>query len=115
MASYSRGLLVFAHAALRAERPLGGVLLRHAPDPGDARPRARRSRRGARAARPTRSLDWDGGTRIGESLKRFLDRYGHGGMARGAVVVICSDGLDIGDPAVLADPDGAASCASRTG
>ena len=46
-------------------------------------------------------LDWDGGTRIGESLKTFLDRYGHGGLARGAVVVLCSDGLETGDPALL--------------
>ena len=47
-------------------------------------------------------VDWDGGTRIGDSLKRFLDEYGHGGLARGAVVVICSDGLEVGDPEVLA-------------
>ena len=48
-------------------------------------------------------VDWDGGTRIGESLKRFLDEYGHGGLARGAVVVICSDGLEVGDPESLAE------------
>ena len=48
-------------------------------------------------------VDWDGGTRIGESLERFLDEHGHGGMARGAVVVVCSDGFDVGDPAVLAE------------
>ncbi|HSL66014.1 MAG TPA: VWA domain-containing protein, partial [Gaiellaceae bacterium] len=46
-------------------------------------------------------LDWDGGTRIGDSVKTFLDRYGHGGLARGAVVVLCSDGLEVGDPEVL--------------
>jgi uncharacterized protein with von Willebrand factor type A (vWA) domain len=46
-------------------------------------------------------FDWDGGTRIGESLKVFLDRYGHGGLARGAVVVLCSDGLEVGDPELL--------------
>ena len=48
-------------------------------------------------------VDWDGGTRIGESLKRFLDEYGHGGLARGAVVVVCSDGLEVGDPDLLAE------------
>jgi uncharacterized protein len=48
-------------------------------------------------------VDWEGGTRIGESLKRFLDDFGHGGMARGAVVVLCSDGLDVGDPELLRD------------
>ncbi|MBO0775321.1 MAG: VWA domain-containing protein [Actinobacteria bacterium] len=45
--------------------------------------------------------DWLGGTRIGESLKQFNDRYGRRGMARGAVVVIISDGWDTGDPEVL--------------
>ena len=48
-------------------------------------------------------LDWDGGTRIGESVKRFLDDFGHAGLARGAVVVICSDGLEVGDPNLLAE------------
>jgi uncharacterized protein with von Willebrand factor type A (vWA) domain len=47
-------------------------------------------------------VDWERGTRIGEALKRFLDEHGHAGMARGAVVAICSDGLEVGDPALLA-------------
>jgi uncharacterized protein with von Willebrand factor type A (vWA) domain len=45
--------------------------------------------------------DWLGGTRIGAALKEFNDRYGRRGMARGAVVVIISDGWDTGDPDVL--------------
>jgi uncharacterized protein len=45
--------------------------------------------------------DWLGGTRIGASLKEFNDIYGRRGMARGAVVVIISDGWDTGDPDVL--------------
>jgi uncharacterized protein with von Willebrand factor type A (vWA) domain len=45
--------------------------------------------------------DWLGGTRIGESLAEFNDGYGRRGMARGAVVVIISDGWDTGDPAIL--------------
>lgn len=45
--------------------------------------------------------DWSGGTRIGESLRTFNDTAGIRGMARGAVVLICSDGWDGGDPAVL--------------
>jgi uncharacterized protein len=45
--------------------------------------------------------DWLGGTRLGESLKEFNDRYGRRGMARGAVVLIISDGWDTGDPAVV--------------
>jgi uncharacterized protein len=45
--------------------------------------------------------DWLGGTRIGASLKEFNDVYGRRGMARGAIVVIISDGWDTGDPEVL--------------
>ena len=45
--------------------------------------------------------DWSGGTRIGEALKTFLDRYGARGLARGAVVLIISDGWETGDAALL--------------
>ena len=45
--------------------------------------------------------DWAGGTRIGATLREFNDRYGARGMARGAIVLIISDGWDTGDPAVL--------------
>lgn len=47
--------------------------------------------------------DWSGGTRLGETLKVFLDRWGQRGMARGAVVVIFSDGWEVGDPNQLED------------
>ncbi len=43
--------------------------------------------------------DWSGGTRLGENLQAFLRR--HQGLARGAVVVIASDGWERGDPALL--------------
>jgi uncharacterized protein len=45
--------------------------------------------------------DWLGGTKIGASIKEFNDVYGRRGMARGAIVVIISDGWDTGDPEVL--------------
>jgi uncharacterized protein len=45
--------------------------------------------------------DWLGGTKIGDSVKVFNDVYGRRGMARGAIVVIISDGWDTGDPEVL--------------
>ncbi|MBK1789309.1 vWA domain-containing protein [Prauserella cavernicola] len=45
--------------------------------------------------------DWSGGTRIGASLREFLDRHGARGLARGAVVVLISDGWEAGDPAEL--------------
>ena len=47
--------------------------------------------------------DWSGGTRLGEALQGFIDDYGRRGMARGAVVVIVSDGWDTGDPAVVGE------------
>jgi uncharacterized protein len=46
--------------------------------------------------------DWSGGTRLGETLRFFLDRWGQRGLARGAVVVVFSDGWERGDPELLA-------------
>jgi uncharacterized protein with von Willebrand factor type A (vWA) domain len=51
----------------------------------------------------TAAPDWKGGTRIGEALKAFLDGYGRRGVARGAVVVIVSDGWERDDPALLGE------------
>jgi hypothetical protein len=102
MDAYSRALVLFAHAALRSDRRFeafcfGTRLTRvtrqlEGSDPDDALRRA-----------AAEVLDWDGGTRIGKCLERFLDEYGHGGLARGAVAVICSDGLDVGDPELLGE------------
>jgi uncharacterized protein len=102
MSDYSRALFMFGYAALRADPRweafcFGTRLTRvtrtlAASDPDEALRRATAD-----------VVDWDGGTRIGDSLKTFLDRYGHGGLARGAVVVLCSDGLDTGDPAQLGE------------
>jgi hypothetical protein len=47
--------------------------------------------------------DWSGGTRLGDGLRLFNDEWGQRGMARGAVVVILSDGWDRGEPEVLAE------------
>jgi uncharacterized protein with von Willebrand factor type A (vWA) domain len=47
--------------------------------------------------------DWSGGTRLGEVLKAFLDRWGARGTARGAVVVLFSDGWERGRPGLLAE------------
>lgn len=46
--------------------------------------------------------DWSGGTRIGESLAEFVSRYQHRHLDSETVVVILSDGLDRGEPEVLA-------------
>jgi uncharacterized protein len=47
--------------------------------------------------------DWSGGTRLGETLQMFLDRWGQRGLARGAVVVVFSDGWERGDVSLLAE------------
>ena len=47
--------------------------------------------------------DWSGGTRIGAALTTFLDDHGRRGVARGAVVVIVSDGWERGDSEQLAE------------
>ncbi|HEY2550461.1 MAG TPA: VWA domain-containing protein [Streptosporangiaceae bacterium] len=65
-------------------------------------PALSRSLPGAALARAGQAApDWLGGTKIGESLHEFNNRYGRRGLARGAVVVIVSDGWDTGDPAVV--------------
>ena len=57
-----------------------------------------RAIRRAAAAAP----DWSSGTRIGEALRAFNDRHGRRGMARGAVIVILSDGWERGEPELVA-------------
>jgi uncharacterized protein with von Willebrand factor type A (vWA) domain len=47
--------------------------------------------------------DWSGGTRLGENLRVFLDRWGQRGLARGAVVVVFSDGWERGDAELLGE------------
>lgn len=99
MEPYSRAFLQFLHAAVvaadaeafvfatrltRLTRPLRG----RQPDLAIAR---------AAAAPP----DWSGGTQIGLALKCFNDRHGRRGLARGAVIVIVSDGWERGEAVVV--------------
>jgi uncharacterized protein len=65
--------------------------------------RALRSRNPERAIQRAAAAapDWSSGTRIGDALREFNDRYGRRGMARGAIVVILSDGWERGDPALV--------------
>ena len=51
--------------------------------------------------------NWSSGTRIGDALKEFNDRHGRRGMARGAVIVILSDGWERGDSMLVGREDGA--------
>lgn len=103
MSAYADALLRFAHvAAGRGHIPvevftIGTRLTRvtremrhHDPDT-------------AMAAVAAAVPDWSGGTRLGELLKEFLDRWGQRGTARGAVVVLLSDGWERGDVALLGE------------
>ncbi len=101
MSDYSRNLLQFAYSARRAATRVevfcfGTRLTRITK----ALERRRPDEALDQAARLV--FDWEGGTRIGDSLDTFVRTWGRRGMSRGAIVVICSDGLDRGDPAVLA-------------
>ena len=101
MAPYSRAFIQLLHAAAGGSRAevfsFATRLTRltralSATDPDVALASA------ARAA-----PDWKGGTRIGDALKDFLDGYGRRGIARGAVVIIVSDGWDRGEPAMVSE------------
>ena len=102
MEPYARAMLPFVHAAVSGRQrveafAIGTRLTRmtkelHSRDPDKALAEAGR-----------RVLDWSGGTRIGECLRTFNDQWGVRGMARGAIVVVLSDGWDRGDPEVLAE------------
>jgi len=102
MEPYARALLSFVHAAVvgraRVEAfTLGTRLTRITRELSWRDPDA------ALAAAAGAVEDWSGGTRLGEGLRAFNDRWGVRGMARGAVVVILSDGWDRGDPQVLGE------------
>lgn len=103
MASYADALLRFSHAAARRGQgptevfALGTRLTRltrelHHADPDDA------------MSAVTKAVpDAGGGTRLGVLLKEFLDRWGQRGLARGAVVVVLSDGWERHDPTLLGE------------
>jgi uncharacterized protein len=55
------------------------------------------------AAAARRVPDWSGGTRIGEALRQFHQRWSRRVLHRGPVVLLVSDGWDRGEPSVLRD------------
>ena len=100
METYARSLIRFVHAAIAGRNQVEAFTL------------------GTRLTRLTRELsnrdpdvalnraaktvpDWSGGTRLGEGLRLFNDEWGIRGMARGATVVILSDGWDRGETEIL--------------
>ncbi|MGZ4593187.1 MAG: vWA domain-containing protein [Actinomycetes bacterium] len=102
MQPYADPFLRFAHAAAR-RRPgtevftIGTRLTRVTREIRDRDPSA------ALSAVADAVPDWSGGTRLGELLRAFLDRWGQRGVARGAVVVIASDGWERGDADLLGE------------
>jgi len=101
MEPYAHAMLRFAHAAVagRARVEAFAFSTRLTRLTGDLR-----SHDANRAiARASQSVpDWSSGTRLGACLREFNDRWGIGGLARGADVVILSDGWDRGDSSALA-------------
>jgi uncharacterized protein with von Willebrand factor type A (vWA) domain len=102
MEPYARALLRFVQAAVAGRQRVEAFAL------GTRLTRVTRelsSRDPDRALRQAadRVVDWSGGTRLGDGLRRFNDEWGVRGMARGAIVVILSDGWDRGDPELLAE------------
>lgn len=102
MKSSTEAQLRFAHALMRsAERleafTVGTRLTRV------TRALKARNRDQALALASTMVADWDGGTRLGDALQAFLSVPRFASFARGALVVVLSDGLERGDPAALID------------
>lgn len=102
MEAYARALVRFAHVAVAGRTQVEVFTLGT---------RCTRITRELRSRDPDAALhaaaqavgDWSGGTRLGEGLRTFNDTWGMRGLARGATVVILSDGWDRGDPAQLGE------------
>ena len=102
MEPYARALLRFVHAAVAGRQKveaftIGTRLTRITKDLSERNPDK------ALAAASARVSDWSGGTRLGACLEEFNNTWGVRGVARGAIVVMLSDGWDRGEPEVLAD------------
>ena len=106
MSAYADALVRLAHRLTQSARTGGGVVetftvgTRLTPVT-----RALRSPDADRAIVAAGEVvpDWSGGTRLGETIRVFLDRWGQRGMARGAVVVVFSDGWERGDAVLLGE------------
>ncbi len=103
MTPYADALLRFAHAAVRARPASTEVFTVGTRLTRVTREMRLRDADRALAASGTAIPDWSGGTRLGEVLKAFLDRWGQRGTARGAVVVVCSDGWERGGTELLGE------------
>ena len=96
MAPYSRALMQFAFAAMAAGRRVEVFCF------GTRLTRVTRTLRTKDPDRALREIghlveDWEGGTRIGASLKEYNDVWGRRALTRGAIVLIASDGWERDD------------------
>ncbi|MEV5398960.1 VWA domain-containing protein [Streptomyces cellulosae] len=102
MAPYAKALLRFGHALMHAGHRVEvftcGVHLTRVTD-------ALRKVSADAALRHIGGVvdDWDGGTLLGTSMRELVERYGGHTSVRGALIVVCSDGLDRDDPATLGE------------
>jgi uncharacterized protein with von Willebrand factor type A (vWA) domain len=104
MSGYADALLRFAHAASHRMRgPATEVFTLGTRLTRVTREMAHRDADAALLAVAQAIPDWSGGTRLGELAKQFLDLWGQRGMARGAVVVVLSDGWERGDAQLLGE------------
>lgn len=103
MAPYADVLMRFAHAAVRVSPASTEVFTVSTRLTRITRQLRLRDADLALQAAGRAVPDWSGGTRLGESIRAFLDRWGQRGTARQAVVVIASDGWERGDAALLGE------------
>jgi uncharacterized protein with von Willebrand factor type A (vWA) domain len=103
MSPYADALLRFAHVVLRRAPGATEVFTIGTRLTRVTRELRQRDAELALAAAGRAIPDWSGGTRLGEVLRAFVDRWGQRGVARRAVVVIFSDGWERGEPELLAE------------
>jgi uncharacterized protein with von Willebrand factor type A (vWA) domain len=103
MTPYADALMRFAHAVVRAAPTTTEVFTVGTRLTRLSRQLRKRDPREALAAASRAVPDFAGGTRLGETVRVFLDRWGQRGLARRAVVVVFSDGWERGDAALLGE------------
>lgn len=103
MGPYADAVLRFAHSAVRRNPATTEVFTVGTRLTRVTRELRQRDPERALAASGAAIPDWSGGTRLGEVLKAFLDRWGQRGTARRATVVVFSDGWERGDCVLLGE------------
>ena len=102
MEPYTRTLLLFAHTLSRGARDVEAFLFAT---------RLTRITMALRSPKPDAAMaavsravkDWSGGTRIGDVLKAFHQRWRRRTLHGSSVVILISDGWDRGEPELLRD------------